>query len=315
MLWSQARTLPMLYVAWALIGVAMAMLVVRSRPSPVLTQRYPRDYKRAVIALTLAGGFASTLAFPALAWLMPRFGWRGALLLLAAAMVLLVAPVNALALRAPRPASAGASSQQGAAAVVLPGWSFEQARRSRAFWLLAACFSAYAFVIAAVLGPCDAGVRGQGAERGTGGRRCWSGSARRKWPGAALHLLGLARLPPRVVGLLVLCGLPLAMTLFALTANASALLVFALLYGVSNGLVTIVRGTAVPEIFGARTVGRIGGAMSAISLAGRALAPLLDSLGAAGARQLQRAGACPGVADLLAPIAYALVTPQPTDAC
>ena len=55
----------------------------------------------------------------------------------------------------------------------------------------------------------------------------------------------------------------------------AALLVFATLFGVSNGLSTIVRGNVVPEFFGREHVGRISGAMSAIALMSRAAAPLL----------------------------------------
>ena len=58
---------------------------------------------------------------------------------------------------------------------------------------------------------------------------------------------------------------------------------FAALFGAANGLITIVRGGLVPEVFGRAHVGRIGGAMSAIGLLARAAAPaaalLLSALG------------------------------------
>jgi len=47
-----------------------------------------------------------------------------------------------------------------------------------------------------------------------------------------------------------------------------------MLFGVANGLSTIVRGNVVPEYFGREHVGRISGAMSAIALISRAAAPL-----------------------------------------
>ncbi|MEO7854911.1 MAG: MFS transporter, partial [Rubrivivax sp.] len=63
------------------------------------------------------------------------------------------------------------------------------------------------------------------------------------------------------------------------------LVLFALLFGMANGLVTIVRAAIVPEYFGRAHLGRIGGAMTAFSLMARAVAPLLVAwllLGAGG---------------------------------
>ena len=67
------------------------------------------------------------------------------------------------------------------------------------------------------------------------------------------------------------------MTLFALVDGTGGLLLFALLFGIANGLVTIVRGSLVPEFFGRANLGRIGGAMSGIALLSRASAPLLTA--------------------------------------
>ena len=57
------------------------------------------------------------------------------------------------------------------------------------------------------------------------------------------------------VGLLALMSIALAFALFAWSAHPVALLGFALLFGAGNGLVTIVRGGLVPEIFGRTHVG------------------------------------------------------------
>ena len=46
----------------------------------ILTKRYPHDYRRGITALTLVGGFASTLCFPAANALIAWLGWRDALL-------------------------------------------------------------------------------------------------------------------------------------------------------------------------------------------------------------------------------------------
>ena len=75
----------------------------------------------------------------------------------------------------------------------------------------------------------------------------------------------------------VLAGMPAALAIFALAEGMASLILFAALFGLANGLVTIVRGNLVPEYFGREHVGRISGAMSAIALLSRAAAPLLTA--------------------------------------
>jgi MFS family permease len=86
-----------------------------------------------------------------------------------------------------------------------------------------------------------------------------------------------------------IAGMPLSTAIFAGSNQVAGLLLFALLFGVSNGLVTIVRGTLIPQTFGHAQLGRISGAMSAIALLARAAAPLLTAgllLVVAGYREL-----------------------------
>ena len=59
LLWAQVETLPTLYVAWALLGISMAMSLYEPA-FMVLTKRYPERYREGITALTLVGGFAST---------------------------------------------------------------------------------------------------------------------------------------------------------------------------------------------------------------------------------------------------------------
>ena len=79
----------------------------------------------------------------------------------------------------------------------------------------------------------------------------------------------------RGVGLLVLLAQPLSLALFAVGAQMAVLFAFAVLFGLANGLMTIVRGALLPQYFGRAHIGRIGGAMSALGLFARAAAPLL----------------------------------------
>ena len=271
LLWSQVHSLGLLYAAWALMGAAMAMTLYEPAFN-VLTKRYAQRYREGITALTLVGGFASTLAFPAVAWLIVRFEWRGALQVIGAVLLFGIAPLHAWALRGTPPAAAAARSAHDPAA----DSTLHEALHDRSFWLLTATFTLYSFAAAALfahLMPAFA-AKGRSAEQALA-VVVWFGPAQVL---GRFAYLGFGRwLSTRLLGLVVLAGLPVSLTIFALADHTAALLAFAVLFGLANGLVTIVRGNLVPEYFGREHVGRISGAMSAISLLSRASAPLLTA--------------------------------------
>lgn len=267
LLWSQVRTPLLLYAAWGALGAAMAMTLYEPAFG-IVTRRYPQRYRDAITALTLVGGFASTLSFPAATWLIGAFGWRDALLALAALMALGVAPLHAWALRGE--ASGAAAPRAGADAADA---TLHEALRERAFWLLALAFTLHAFAGAALWAHVMPAFAAKGFSEAqalavvvwigpaqVAGRLAWA------WLGRGVTL--------RALGVTVLAAMPLALALFALGTQLAALFAFALLFGVANGLATIVRGGVVPQLYGRASVGRIGGAMSAFGLLARAAAPL-----------------------------------------
>ncbi len=270
LLWSQVESLWMLYAAWALMGASMSMCLYEPAFS-VLTKRYPAHYPKAITALTLIGGFASTLCFPAVAWLIAAWGWRWALAVIGLVLLLVVAPLHAWALRdsgqapiAPPPRDAAENA------------TLHEALRHPAFWLLTLTFTLYAFISAALWAHIMPAL----ASKGLNDTQAlvvvtWVGPA--QVLGRVLYLAFGRWVTQRVMGLVVLAGLPVSLAMFALSEHLAALVTFALMFGIVNGLVTIVRGNVVPEYFGRGHVGRISGAMSAIALISRATAPLLTA--------------------------------------
>ena len=283
LLWSQVHSLIALYAVWALMGAAMAMTLYEPAFN-VLTKRYPDGYKRGITVLTLAGGFASTLAFPAAAALIATTGWRDALLAIGVVLLLVVAPLHAWALRGAFPSPAGREQSEGAAVerpqALTPSLTqgerestINDALRERSFWLLTATFTLYAFVVAAVwahIMPMFAALGRTPAQAVA--IIVWIGPA--QVLGRFLHLALGQSMTARTLGLFVLGAMPLALLLLALGDHVASMYLFALLFGFGNGVVTIVRGLLVPEYFGRGHVGRIGGAMVAFTLFARAAAPL-----------------------------------------
>lgn len=282
LLWSQVEQVAALYLAWALLGAAMAMTLYEPAFT-VLTKRFPRRYRDGITALTLVGGFASTLSFPAVAWLVAAWGWRAALAAIGGVLLLGVAPLHAWALRGSDPPPSPPAAHDAAADATL-----HEALRHRAFWLLTITFTLYAFAAATLWAHMMPIFAAKGRSEGEAlAVLAWIGPA--QVAGRFVFLAFGRHMTPRRLGLAVLGGLPLSLTIFALADALGPLVVFAVLFGISNGLVTIVRGNLVPEYFGREHVGRIGGAMSAIALLARAAAPLLTAwllLGLSGYRDL-----------------------------
>ena len=131
---------PAAYLAvWMVLGVAIAASLYDPAFS-TLGRIFGAAARQPITALTLAGGFASTVSWPATHLLLQAVGWRGTYLVYAALLALVAAPLHAFAL--PRTRAAPARRPDGQPQLpskVLPptGW---------AFILVAAAFAAYAFV-------------------------------------------------------------------------------------------------------------------------------------------------------------------------
>lgn len=173
-LWAAVREPWQLYAAWVLLGAAMAM-VLYEPAFAILTRRYPTRYRQGITTLTLVAGFASTLSFPAFAWLIGAFGWREALWATAGLFLLVITPLNAWALQGPATGQAPPDHDAVADATL------REALRSRAFWLLTLAFTLDAFVMAGLWAHMIPLFAARGPVRHRPWR-CWCGSARRRWP-------------------------------------------------------------------------------------------------------------------------------------
>ena len=264
---AQVSGVTMLYAVWAVLGASMAATLYEPAFN-VLTKRYPERYTQGITALTLVGGFASTLCFPAVAMLQDALGWRAALAVIGAVLLVGVAPLHAWALRGPAIVAARVAPALGSESTL------HDALRERSFWLLTACFTLYAFCSAALWAHVMPAFDAKGLSRAHALAVVMAIGPSQVGSRLVFAALG-RRWSLRALGCVVLAGLPVSLLIFALGHTLAALMVFAVLFGTANGLVTIVRGGLLPQYFGRAHIGRISGAMSALGLLSRSAAPLV----------------------------------------
>jgi len=259
------------FASWLVLGIAMAASLY-DPAFATLGRIFGTGARAPITTLTLAGGFASTVSWPATQYLIDAVGWRGTYLVYAGLLAGVAAPLHAFALPRERFASltrpAPALTPEQKSAPFLPA-------RGLTFILVAAGFAAYAFVPSALSAQLLAIFKRFGLEPDTavaigmlfGPSQVLARIVELSF-GRLLHPLWIARF---AVGLLVAAFLLLAVLPFA-TAVAA---LFAVMYGMANGLLTIARGTVPLALFGAAGYGRLVGRIGGPFLVVQALAPVV----------------------------------------
>lgn len=266
---------PVVYVsAWLLLGAAMAGMLYDTAFA-VVTQAFGPQYRRGITLITLVGGLASTVFIPLAQLAVDHLGWRGALVVLGVLHAGVGVPLHWLGVprwRAPAGVSAARPWRER-----WPAW-WRELRRDvgdprfvgLAVWFTghAAAFTGLIFQLVpalqasgapnatilqaiAIIGPMQVLGRFVLTTRGNHFSTLWVGH----WAMAAL--LGAA---------LILLVLPPTLPWLA---------AFALLFGLGNGVLTILRGTAIAELFGRERYPELNGVLSAPAVLAKAASPLV----------------------------------------
>ncbi|HVE50983.1 MAG TPA: MFS transporter [Casimicrobiaceae bacterium] len=251
-----------LLAAWLLVGFAMA-LTLYDPAFATLHAIASGHYRRAVTALTLFGGFASTVFWPLSQVLLDGFGMRATFAFYAVLHLVLCLPLHL-----------GLVPRHAVNPVVHadpPGHAKVDTRSTFAWLAIALAIASF------IASAMSAHFIGLLTEKGMSARDA--------------VLIGALIGPMQVVGRLmefstsrhvsvVLAGtiafatMAAAQILFTqLDASFALAVVFAALYGWSNGVVTIVRGTVPAELFGREAYGALLGVLAKPQFIARAVAP------------------------------------------
>ena len=264
---------PYAYLAvWGFLGLAMRMSLYDAAFA-ALVQIAPSRGRRAISYLTLFGGLASTVFWPIGHELNAAYGWRSTLLIFAAINLLVCLPLHWLGLARRETEAHAVQVSAAAGPAATPEAPLEGAARSIAMVLFGLIVAASALVIGALavhLVPIleAAGLAGgvavtiaslKGVAQVAG--RIWDLTLVRSW-----H--------PIDVGRVSVFFMPLSFALLMLGGSSFAFaLAFTLLFGISNGLVTIMRGAVPLALFGPKGYGTVLGILATPYLLLAAIAP------------------------------------------
>ncbi|MEI8147033.1 MAG: MFS transporter, partial [Alphaproteobacteria bacterium] len=282
---------PFVYMlAWLVLGLSTRMTLYDSAFA-TLVELYGLGARRAISILTLFGGLASTIFWPVCHLVNESIGWRGTWFVCAALVLVICTPLHAFL-----PAKGETALPQTADGEVAadPAPLVGPDQKSFAVAMLALALAMNSFVFTALSAHFIPALilMGLSAAAAT-----WIASIKGVFQtiGRFFELVFGANLHPLTLAILSMAFTPLGFLAFALTgASEAGAIIFSICYGVSNGLVTIVRGGVPLALFGRKGYASVLASISAPGLIVTASAPVGFAL------MLDTIGVVPGFAVLFA---------------
>lgn len=267
---ASSHSIAMLFAAWAVMGVGMALGLYDAAFS-ALVREYGIRARRPITGITLLAGFASTVGWPLTSAMAVAWDWQTACILWAAAHFLLALPLNWLSLPAVEQCSRTTEVSAQSPTVVEDGGT------RQAFVRLAVFGAATAFVTSAMAAHLPGLLQALGVATGVSI--------------AVSALVGPAQVAARIVEFVAgnrfrVHPLIVARVASILHPLGGVIMLggglapwaagcFALLHGAGNGLLTIAKGTLPLALFGAPGYGARQGLLAVGQRIAQAFAPFL----------------------------------------
>ena len=284
--WSRVHTVTGLYLVFSGIGLVSAA-VLYEPAFAVVVRWFAAQRSRALLAITIVAGFASTIFLPLSDALIAELGWRGALLVLAGILAVITVLPHALVLRRD-PADLGldpdgdAVHSSPATEIPLPREPLSVTARTalgdRGFRWLTVAFAANTLVVIVVAVHLVPYLREHGhsaafSAAATGalgalsvtGRLVVTGASRR-WPVGAVAAVAFA-----------LQGIAALLLLVAGTTVVGAV-GFVVLFGLGFGVATIARPAMLADAYGTRNYATLAGLMGIVLTAAKTIGPFAAGL-------------------------------------
>lgn len=275
---SYVSSLPAFYAVWCALGVTMATCLYEPCFA-LVTRTRGVAAKRAITLITLAAGFAGTLAFPTAHEIAETADWRLAAKVAGVAVLVLAVPLMILGTRAlerargdfvkapQEKAKPAGDSSKNASYLANP-----------CFWLLAVSFALMALSHGVVINHLLPLLKERGVEDGLA-----VAAASMIGPMQVLGRVVMMSVERYISNFIAMCYCYIAVCIAcALLVGAGAvpmlLIGFVFLQGSGYGLTSIMKPVVVRDILGDANFGAISGAIALPYLASFAGAPFLGSL-------------------------------------
>lgn len=267
---SQVQLLWQYYAAWTVLGIGMA-LVLYEAAFATINRAWTSGARTGISAVTLVAGFASTIFWPLTLKLNGILGWRDTYLAYGVLQLAVCFPLHCTFLARPKAAPVIEATHL----ITHGSYNLGEVIREPRFWKLACAFATNSFIFsafavhlipllqkighpittvvlfAALIGPMQ--VAGRVGE-----------------------MVFAKRASPELMGKLTFAMLPAALAMLLFLGEAQwVVAAFCGFYGISNGILTIVRGTIPQKLFGRENYGAIAGALAGPTLMAQAAGPLV----------------------------------------
>jgi MFS family permease len=259
---------------WAFLGVGMR-LCLYDAAFAALVQVLPSRGRRAISYLTLFGAFASTVFWVVGHYLNEALGWRETLAWFAAINLAVCLPLNWLGLSR-REAPAG--PEKGTERSSIDGAPLRGRVRAIAMALFALVMSLNGFVFGVVTVQLVPLLEAAGLAAASA---VWVASMKgfAQFGGRLVEIAFGRNLRAVTVARIAIGALPVSfVVLLAASGSVHALLVFTVVMGASQGVITIVRGAVPLALFGVAGYGAVLGLLATPILIVNAAAPTLFAL-------------------------------------
>ena len=275
--WSRIESLPVFYAMW--IGLGACQAVILYEPAfAVITRVYGPRYKQAILLITFLGGLASTFGIPFAQFLIEHIGWRPALEVMAAVNLAVAVLIHWLFVPGPHEKPVPIAEPQPRADGTAKKSPLAAAVRVPAFWGLVVAFAGYGLAFSAMSFHLIPLLDERGVPIGVV-MAIIALIGPMQVVGRVLLMVGQRHITTIQLGAGIYFAFPIAMAMLATgISDVYGLILFAIVYGVANGLVTILRGMAVPEFIGPEGYGVVSGALTMPTNIMRAAGPLMASL-------------------------------------
>ena len=276
---SQIQATWQLFAVWLLLGVAMGSGLYEASFATVVRLHGPVA-RRAIVGITLFGGFASTVSWPVTTFLLHEVGWRNACLFWAAVQLLVLLPLHASLPRLPQPVVDLSAPPADAKAQAAEPAAADTRQFVRENWptlvLMALCFCCVYFIGTSMMShlPRLFVVSGATAAAAV----------------AAAALVGPAQVLGRIADYsflreahplwsarIAIMAYPVAALVLAVFGS-SAGWAYGVIFGLGNGIMTVAVGTLPLAMFGAQGYGQRQGLLMVPARIAQASAPFVFGL-------------------------------------